>query len=145
MARFKQKLQKMMVPHVDTGELVWGGDYETVNVPFTPEEEAERDAEEAQAATKKAARLLEETRTNVKQAIRTEALSRMATELPEMTDIEQLATIWRMTVPAARSTAATTAKAVYDVAKTEIAWANDGARTQAELDAYDATTNPAWP
>ncbi len=50
-----------------------------------------------------------------------------------------------MIAPAALSVNALAAKAIYDVAKTEMDWAKDPARTQEELDNYDPINGPAWP
>ncbi len=111
-----------------------------VLVDLTQEERDERVVKSADRAVE----VLAVTKTRVAQDIKKEGLSRIAAYFPEMADIDELATIFRAVLPAARSTALMSAKAIYDVATTEVAWANDPARTQAELDAYDPLA-AAWP
>lgn len=114
--------------------IIWGN--------FTPIDQATLDAEIVAMLAEGA---LETARKARKVEVKAEGWSRIGAFLPEAQTLEEIATIYRMIVPAARSAAADGAKAVYDAAVAALAYLNDPARTQAELDAYDAATDPAWP
>lgn len=93
------------------------------------------------------AQLLEKTRTNLVQDVRSEGLRRIQQYEPGVTNFDVLklvADLWPGLTSANLSGDIVTAKDIYQEAKAAIQWLNDAARTQQELDAYDVSIDPGW-
>lgn len=83
-----------------------------------------------------------------KQELKDEGLRRIQGQLPGIDSIDTLMIIrefWLSLVPAAKSPTSTFQNVIdiYQVARTELTFLTTA--TEAELQAYDAVTSPAWP
>lgn len=81
--------------------------------------------------------------------LKTEGLIRMQAELSGISDfdtVELLREMWLSITPASRSATVTFQKIIdiYQAGKAEVSVIN-GYATEAEVDAYDVVTTPAWP